>query len=205
MVPNHNNLNGLLFFSFSFNNWLRNWLRNMNIFYLNNVPKECVKQYLDKHVIKMILESTQILSTVYRIKLGTKSLSIGKRKIIQWSLLNDEDTIIYKATHIDHPCTQWTMASHGNYQWLIQLTYAMNDEYKYRYQKTTDHKSIALLPILSKLSSEHFERIDFFEPPSCMPDECIISNNPIINYRNYYKINKSKIASWKNRDAPEWF
>jgi hypothetical protein len=40
--------------------------------------------------------------------------------------------------------------------------------------------------------------------PSAMADEYIISEDPIVNYRNYYKKGKQRMFSWKYRDAPEW-
>ena len=86
----------------------------MNIFVLDNDINICAKYHCDKHVIKMILESAQMLSSVVR--------------------LNGHD-IGYKLTHQNHPCTIWARKSLSNYLWLFQLTDSLNSEYRYRYSK----------------------------------------------------------------------
>ena len=49
----------------------------MNIFYLHENPEICAEYHCDKHVVKMILETAQMLSTAHRIidgELGAKFL-----------------------------------------------------------------------------------------------------------------------------------
>jgi hypothetical protein len=60
----------------------------MNIFYLHNDPEECAKQHNDKHVVKMILEYAQLLSTAHRVLDGHEvtELTAGGRKIRRWKL-----------------------------------------------------------------------------------------------------------------------
>ena len=39
----------------------------MNIFYLSTNTDECARYHCDKHVVKMILETAQMLSTAHRV------------------------------------------------------------------------------------------------------------------------------------------
>ena len=39
----------------------------MNIFYLHKDPKVCAEQHLDKHVVKMLIEYAQLMSTAHRM------------------------------------------------------------------------------------------------------------------------------------------
>jgi hypothetical protein len=40
--------------------------------------------------------------------------------------------------------------------------------------------------------------------PSAMADEYKVSEDPIINYRNYYREGKKNLHKWTNRQPPEW-
>ena len=64
----------------------------MNIFKLDATPELCAQVHCDKHVSKMILESAQMLCTVF------------------WS---NNQTAPYKPVHAKHPCTLWAGASLG--------------------------------------------------------------------------------------------
>ena len=96
----------------------------MNIFVLDNNPYACARYHCDKHVVKMILESAQMICTTHHLLPNPK--------------LKYE--IPYKATHTNHPCNRWLRDSLANYMWLYKLTHALNNEYRYRYNKDVDHK-----------------------------------------------------------------
>ena len=85
----------------------------MNIFVLDNDPKVCAMSHCDKHVVKMILETAQMICTTHHIVGGY-----------------DYD-IPYKSTHVNHPCNRWLRDSVENYNWLISFITHINDEYKY--------------------------------------------------------------------------
>jgi len=91
----------------------------MNIFILDEHPTKAAQYMCDKHVIKMILESAQLLCSAF-----------------------EPGHAPYKRTHYNHPCAVWIRQSKANYMWLMQHVIALNDEYKYRYDKSTDHKSM---------------------------------------------------------------
>lgn len=175
----------------------------MNIFYLSDDIKECAIYHNDRHSVKMPTEYAQILSTAHRVVDG--SMSIGKsesgRSAKIWSLPDSRDSVLYKATHINHPSTVWARQNKSNYDFLFNLWVALLDEYRYRYGRA--HGCSKLIQVLSS-SPNNIASGNFTEPTPAMPDEYKL-NNSIRSYRNYYIKAKSHIASWKMRDVPEWF
>ena len=125
----------------------------MNIFYVDRDPVKAAQMMCDKHIVKMILESAQMLCTAKRVLDGTpyEDKTKNGRKIKRWRLDNsNEEAIIYKAGWLRHPSTQWVMKSAYNYRWLYNHMMALNEEYKKRYNKNVDHVSVSKLKELLK-------------------------------------------------------
>lgn len=162
----------------------------MNIFYLDKNPKLAAQYQCNKHVIKMIVESAQLLSTAHRV-LDGKDLILD----------DDRNSVLYKATHINHPCTIWCRENSSNYNWLLKHLNYLLEEYTFRYGKM--HKSKFVFEKLKDLPDSIIKQGQS-EPPCCMPDEFKISNDPVINYREYYKIDKKHLHKWTKRERPEW-
>ena len=158
----------------------------MNIFYLDKDPVLAAQMHCDKHVVKMILESAQLLSTAHRLIDGDE--------------LADERGL-YKATHKNHPSSKWVRDSSENYEWLWNLYDQLLKEYTYRYDK--NHKSGRLLHSLWTFPMD-IQHNDFTPPPQCMPDYCKGSDT-VEAYRTYYVVEKCDFATWKKRNKPEWF
>jgi intergrase/recombinase len=80
----------------------------MNIFVLSEDPVEAAQMQCDKHVVKMVIESGQILATVRRVLDGyiSKSLTV-KGGIITRYILDGAGDFLPKATHVNHPCVKW--------------------------------------------------------------------------------------------------
>ena len=132
----------------------------MNIFVLDNDPVKAAQLQCDKHVVKMIVESAQMLSTTHRMLDGKelKRPSKSGRTMVKYYELPDErEDILYKAVHFNHPCTVWSRESCCNYSWHYEHFIALCDEYKYRYGKThsTDSK---LRDILAKNSKKYQQK-----------------------------------------------
>ena len=71
----------------------------MNIFYVDQDPVVAAQMMCDKHIIKMILESAQMLCSVKRRLDGIEYYTTTKtgRKVKRYKLENpNEETIIYK-------------------------------------------------------------------------------------------------------------
>lgn len=154
----------------------------MNIFYLSHDIKECAQYHVDKHVVKMILEYSQLLSTAHR------------------ELDTDVNPILYKSTHKNHPSAIWARASSENYKWLYSLLVELHQEYTYRYGRI--HKSSELLEALAELPKNiHIKA--FTQPTPAMPEQYIQSDS-IQSYRDYYQGEKTRMHSWKKREKPQW-
>jgi len=176
----------------------------MNIFYLAEDPKVCAQYHCDKHVVKMILEYAQLLSTAHRVLDGkeTKVLSnSGKRYVSNWVLDDSSDAVLYKVAHVSHPSNIWTRASGHHYIWLWRLWHNLCLEYTERYNKT--HISWKKLRTYLSIPPLNIEDAGFQPPPQCMPDECK-KNDTIQAYRDFYMAHKREFATWKNQ-VPTWF
>lgn len=176
----------------------------MNIFYLSNNASECAKMHCDKHTVKMIIEYAQLMSTAHRILDGQQYTEIQNgRRIKRWRLeSNRHESVLYKASHINHPSAIWTRSSHSNYKWLYELWRSLCEEYTHRYGKT--HLTYQKLHVLLKLAPTNIPYIGFTEPPPAMPEYCKL-NDVIESYRNYYIKEKKSFAAWTKRDIPQWF
>jgi hypothetical protein len=175
----------------------------MNIFYLHHDVVKCAEMHNDKHTVKMILEYAQLLSTAHRVLDG--DIVIGKskagRKQTRYVLPSD-DSILYSATHINHPSSVWVRQSDKNYDWLFGLFQALMTEYTHRYGKT--HATSRLEMHLAKLP-KNIPQKPFTEPTPAMPDDVKVPGDSIASYRRYYIQNKPHLANWKKRPVPEWY
>jgi len=161
----------------------------VNIFYLDRDPVIAAQMMCDKHVVKMILESAQMLSTTHRILDGdTYANLIG----------------LYKLSHKNHPSTKWVRESPANYKWLYNHMIALMHEYTHRYNK--HHATERLIEPLKNppiVLQETLQK-EFTDPPMCMPDYCK-GDDIVSSYQTYYIVEKSDFAKWKKRPVPEWF
>ena len=156
----------------------------MNIFRVDEDPTVAAQMLCDKHIVKMPLETAQMLCSVFhRYDFG--------------------HLVMYKEAYKNHPCTRWAGDSKENYRWLVKHGLELCREYTKRYDKK--HKcqevieSVSLTPsfILDELATPQ---------PQCMPDEYKVLDNVVQAYKYYYVGAKREIAEWnKNRPMPVWF
>lgn len=180
----------------------------MNIFYLHNDPVICAEMHNDKHTIKMILESAQLLSTAHRLLDGVETVGLsqsGRNKKV-WKLPDDRDISLYSATHNNHPSAIWARQSKANYKWLFELFCALINEYEYRYGKK--HKCTEMIFWLARIP-DNSPDVPFTEPTPAMPDDVKIKGDSVASYRNYYINHKQHLSTWSgkinSRKVPEWF
>jgi hypothetical protein len=152
----------------------------MNIFYLSDDHETNARYHVDRHVVKMVTEYAQLLSTAVR----ASGIDAG-----------------YKSTHLNHPSAIWTRESLDNWLWLRDLAEALNYEWMYRYEHDHFHKSYETIQSLP-LPNIPSKGITPFR--LAMPDDVKVED-PIQSYRNYYNKYKQHIAGWKNREMPDWF
>jgi len=185
----------------------------MNIFYVDEDPATAAKCLVDKHVVKMILESAQLLSTAHRVLDGKQrvaqrlvpgTLEHPKyRKHTSWILDDGREYIIYSATHVNHPSAIWCRQSIANYNWLYDHFHALMCEYTHRYGKF--HKCYGEISTMLLEPPQNLKDVAQTTMPSAMPEEFISDKNtPLTNYRAYYRIGKSNLHKWTKREPPEW-
>ena len=163
----------------------------------------------DKHTVKMILEYCQLLSTAHRYLDGVEVVGKTKtgRNVKRWKLNDERDTILYSATHINHPSAVWCRHSLSNYKWLHNLLVELCAEYTYRYGKVHKCEEIGLVKALGAVPT-NISNKPFTEPTPAMPDACKVAGNSVESYRNYYFMEKKRMWSWSgkinSRTTPSW-
>jgi len=160
---------------------------NLNIFYLDKHPGVAAQQMCDKHVVKMILESAQLLCTAHH----------------ECPTDTEMPTKFYKKTHANHPSAIWVRTNVKNYEWMTAHALALCEEYTYRYDKV--HASQAII----EWCSDNYPNIPhghLAKMPQCMPDE-YKTDDSIQSYRDYYWHDKRNNISmkWTKREKPHWW
>ena len=157
----------------------------MNIFFLDKNPKICAEYHCDKHVVKMILESAQMLSTAYQRHSG-------------------KEEKVYKPAYPKHPMTIWVGDSIQNFGWTLLLGNWLGCEFERRYNKM--HKSMKIINYFIDFNltwKDKLPKKNFTTPPLCMPDE-FKCEDYIQAYRNYYINKKKSFAKFTHREVPEF-
>lgn len=180
----------------------------MNIFYLDKDAKTAAHYHLDKHVVKMILEYAQLMSTAHRLLDGVESIArINNRNRRVWTLSDHREPLVYKPVSWNHPSAVWVRQDLSHYQWLWNLASELCQEYRYRYGGTNDkqHKTSVVIQNLSFAPNNIPRNGIFTEPPQAMPEDVKVPGNSVEAYRNYYRKYKKPFATWKIREVPFWY
>lgn len=155
----------------------------MNLFPLDTDLTKCAEYTVDRHCIKLITEANQLLSNSLQPNLAP-----------------------YKISHFNHPMSIWVRESKANFDWTIEYCQSLLNEYTFRYNKI--HKGQSVLDQI-----RHFQfTIVFPQTQSTKMPRCFGAFKGIIpetddvvtDYRLYYKLAKSHLFRWKNRDVPRW-
>lgn len=182
----------------------------MNIFILDPCPIKSAQLQCDKHVVKMVLESAQMLSTAHRVLDGSLTRipsKSGKTMVKAWTLPDARENMLYKAVHVGHPCTVWTMESLANYAWHYEHFSALATEFEYRFEKK--HKSWVDLEDALALPPKNINcnrGLTPFRLAMGAAPECINEADPVGSYRSFYQTKQDRFKmTWSKRDIPEWF
>ena len=155
----------------------------MNIFFLHSNAKMAAIFHCDKHVVKMIIESAQLLSTAHH---------------------EHGHSVTYKPTHKNHPSAVWARSSRLHYNYVYDLAIGLCHEYTKRYGKT--HACESILRNELAIPPETLTFSGWSNPPQCMPDECK-TDDTVQAYRQYYRHKKNMMVMKWNKDlayAPDW-
>jgi hypothetical protein len=182
----------------------------MNIFVLDTNALVAAEQMCDKHIPKMIVETTQMLCTTHRICdcIG-EYYDFGKsgRKIKRWKHKTDSDPrtpTLYKAAMVNHPCNVWLRESIENYRWLSLHGIQLLSEFKTRFGNF--HGSSKVLGWCAVNDPENISDAKQTPFAQAMPDKYKDPNDAVNAYRTYYVSDKSKFAKWeKKNNEPYWW
>lgn len=178
----------------------------MNIFVLSLIPYVAAMYHCDKHVVKMILEYAQLLSTAHRLLDGYQVIELTDkgRKMKRWKLDDSNmESVLYKSTHINHPCVKWLIKSNNNYMWLYELFTHLCDRYTHIYGKI--HSTDTKLRILLNTIPKNIPNKPITPFPQAMPEDYKVQDDPVTAYRIYYCYDKINFATWKISNKPWWF
>lgn len=155
----------------------------MNIFVLDVNPRKCAEYHNNKHCIKQLLETAQLLCGVHWMCGGTYEIP-------------------YKLSHKNHPCSMWARECMENYKWLCDLGIELCEEYTYRYGKRHKSQDVVEWCISNPPKIRNNGNITRFA--QAMPDEYKVKD-VVESYRNYYMGAKKTFATWKKREVPIWY
>lgn len=197
----------------------------MNIFVLDAIPQVAASMHCDRHVVKMILEYGQMLSTAHRLHDATSIVVVddkNRKKPKKFWLFGDEhvhltanldekgklvhkwivsNSKMYQVAHVNHPCSVWARKTDANYRWLFMLFEALLCEYTHRYSK--EHSANRLKDVL-RLAPTKIARGQQTPFAQTMPEE-YKHVDTVEAYHRFYVGAKSRFAKWTNRDLPQWF
>lgn len=159
----------------------------MNIFLTSSEPRDCAQALDDKRVVKMALETAQLLAS---------------------ACLSVHEQIGYKPTHVNHPCAKWARSSRFAFQWLIEHGLELCEEYEFRYDRRRIHASKAVI------TEAYQHRHLFDQRPPAFDFNCsgFDTGNLFVDYQMCL-VNKwryvdgfvskhSKKPKWTYREAP---
>lgn len=165
----------------------------MNIFATDPDPVKSAIALDDKRLVKMCVETAQILSTAVRKTAGDE-------------VANNRN--LYKSTHANHPCVKWAAEDSAHFAWLIDHGFSLCLEYSIRFGKT--HGSMRVIMAISGMF-----------PPCQFPKGMTFQNSarnasldfdysdlPVHEaYQAYLRARwrTDKVPpKWTNRQPPEW-
>ena len=171
---------------------------DVNIFYLDENSNLAAQYHCDKHVVRMVLETAQILSTAHHVLDGDDN------RFSQQAL----DRGLYRPTHFNHPTVKWVRGFSDHYIWTWKFFVSLCDEFEFR-RKGKQHKSSQLIEPLKRPPTNIAKADDpetkFISPPLVMPEE-FHRDDAVESYRDYYfyKWQKGIVSYDWGREMPDW-
>jgi hypothetical protein len=210
------------------------WEGCMNIFALDEDPKLAAQMHLDKHVVKMIVEYAQLMSTAHRLLDGElKVFESPDGKSHKLHVLPGEKVSMiarqqngpgvltegflkknpYKFVIENPKCYS---ASHQNHQcgvWARESDsnylwlFSLFDALasEYTYRYSKQHKTWIDLKDFLRRAPRNIAAGDRTQFALAMGEEFKVTDDPIASYKNYYLGPKAAFAVWTNRQPPAWF
>ncbi len=170
----------------------------MNLFILDKLPQKAALYHLDKHCVKQVLETYQML--------GSAVIRHGARPE-QMPLTQSGRPL--RGGYKNHPCTKWVGETNKNFAWAVDLGLALAKEYTYRYGRIHAceagiHKLKGMSNLIPEGDLTPFA-VAINEEQTCRQNKLFDSLSVYDKYRQYYIHDKAYMAKWTRRDKPEWF
>ena len=163
--------------------------KDMNIFVLDENTAVCASYHVDKHIVKMPTEQSQMISFVYHNEKN-------------WDSEIPDLLMSFNKCHNNHPCSLWIRESLENFMWSCELGVHLVEEYRFRY-KTNKHQRAESIFRWALNNPPNFDMWSKTDYALAMPDELKL-DNAVDSYRNYYRMAKTELHEWKNRKKPNW-
>ena len=207
----------------------------MNLFFLHPNPEQAAAMHCDKHVVKMILETAQVLCTVVQTRTDSDDPKLFQR-LRESALAPNSFCQLYKPTHSNHPVTVWCGSSEANFRFLVRFGQALGDSYATRFSLPPVNQRVAIksdqetMPTKRHKSSEKIDwlarQLEFIEfdpklqlpnvPPACVSEgvwsriaTTQVTLSPLervlVAYRLFYVVDKRHFAAWNKSPVPDWF
>jgi hypothetical protein len=157
----------------------------MNIFFLDYCPKKAAQQQIDKHIVKMIVESTQMLQTAYSLQ-----------ELSHISCPRNQSGNVRSHGYYNHPCSLWVRKSLTNFNWLLDHSTYLYEEKKYRFGG--DHFCISFIE-WAKNNQPQINDCGLTTPALAFKNYPHLQdyNNPVESYQKFYCQDKRRDNSGK--------
>jgi hypothetical protein len=153
----------------------------MNIFAVHVDPEVAARSLCDKHVVKMPLETAQMLCAV------------------SWRFYVPAP---YKVTHPKHPCILWAGETAANWLWLLRHGLALCSEYERRYWRVHASQKVLFWCQEHGGRPEEGSQTPFVQ---ALPKE-LQQEDAVLAYRAYYLRDKARFARWTlPAEPPAWW
>lgn len=164
----------------------------MNIFYLDPDPTTAARYHCNRHIVKMTLETAQMLSAAH-----WRTGYTGPNHV-------EHGLGPYGECRAAKPTLgpmRWIMQSLANYRWAVRLGLALSADYTRRFDKV--HATQAVLEWLR----DHEPALPDVGPTPFIPSNLpyLVPGDPVATYRRYYIGDKVRFAKWPAGETPEWF
>ena len=168
----------------------------MNIFFLSRKASRCARWHCDKHVVKMMLETAQLLYTAHWVLDVEPDFATAPRR-------GDGEIGYRPIRNVRHPCAIWVRESLRHYSWLADLGVALCAEYRHRFGQGRQHSCEEHIFWLYAHRPAAIEDRGWKQPAQAMPAEWRRADS-VAAYRAYYKGGKSHLLSYTARGVPHW-
>ena len=162
----------------------------MNIFVLDRMPNLAAQYAFDAHIRSGIIENCSMMGFAY-----------NDGDFAPWKWLKHSNK------HFNHPSSKWTRESRQNFDWLLQHSYALCEEFEFRFGKK--HKCLDYVDWIARnIPIDNLDNSNQTDFPRCFgeyKEDINITNDAVQDYRNYYMLAKRHLEKYTKRNLPFWY